>query len=231
MTDPGVADKRLLLDEREFYSALAVMQREGNIVSRVVRDAWDCRPVLRTLTKNTQTRVANAFISIVGHITTDELQQTLDHTSDGKRLCQPLSVRLRSPQQGAAARRRRCGADRLIGAKVQAVIEAARAVERVTMTDERQAAVVRRSTPALSAGQPGLLGAITARAEAQTHPAGADLRAARRCRRDRSRPHSRPRSPCGRTARPPRATSSAICSATRLPTPSCARCAGGRRAA
>ena len=31
MTDPGVDDKRLLLDEREFYSALAVMQREGNI--------------------------------------------------------------------------------------------------------------------------------------------------------------------------------------------------------
>jgi hypothetical protein len=81
MTDPGVADKRLLLDEREFYSALAVMQREGNIVSRIVRDAWDCLPMLRTLTKNTHTRVANAFISIVGHITTDELRQTLDQTS------------------------------------------------------------------------------------------------------------------------------------------------------
>ena len=31
MTDPGIEDKRLLLDEREFYSALEVMKREGNI--------------------------------------------------------------------------------------------------------------------------------------------------------------------------------------------------------
>ena len=43
MTDPGIDDKRLLLDEREFYSALEVMKREGNILSRIVRDAWDCR--------------------------------------------------------------------------------------------------------------------------------------------------------------------------------------------
>ena len=81
MTDPGVEDKRLLLDEREFYSALEVMKREGNILSRIVRDAWDCRPVLRTLTKNTHTRVTNGFISIVGHITIEELRQKLDHTS------------------------------------------------------------------------------------------------------------------------------------------------------
>ena len=81
MTDPGIEDKRLLLDEREFYSALEVMKREGNILSRIVRDAWDCRPVLRTLTKNTHTRVTNGFISIVGHITIEELRQKLDHTS------------------------------------------------------------------------------------------------------------------------------------------------------
>ena len=57
------------------------MRREGNIVSRVVRDAWDCRPMLRTLTKNTHTRVTNGFVSIVGHITIEELRQKLDHTS------------------------------------------------------------------------------------------------------------------------------------------------------
>ena len=39
LKDPGVTDKRLLLDEREFYSALAVMQRQGNTLSTVIRDS------------------------------------------------------------------------------------------------------------------------------------------------------------------------------------------------
>jgi hypothetical protein len=79
MVDPGIADKRLLLDEREFYQPLAVVKREGNILSRVIRDAWDCREVIATLTKQ-PLRATKAFISIVGHITADELRQALDHT-------------------------------------------------------------------------------------------------------------------------------------------------------
>jgi hypothetical protein len=81
LIDPGVADKRLMLDEREFYSALTVMRREGNIVSRIIRDAWDCLPTLRTLTKTSPSKVTNAFISIVGHITSAELAATLDSIS------------------------------------------------------------------------------------------------------------------------------------------------------
>ena len=79
--DPGIDDKRLMLDEREFFSALEVMKREGNIVSRIVRDAWDGRPVLETLTKNTHTRSTGGFVSIAGHITLDEYRAKLDHTS------------------------------------------------------------------------------------------------------------------------------------------------------
>ena len=37
--DAGVNDKRLLLDERELFQALAVLKRGGNILSRVIRDA------------------------------------------------------------------------------------------------------------------------------------------------------------------------------------------------
>src|SRR5262245_27750853 len=44
--DAGVADKRLLFDEREFFQALEVLKREGSILSRVLRDAWDCREML-----------------------------------------------------------------------------------------------------------------------------------------------------------------------------------------
>jgi hypothetical protein len=39
--DPGVADKRIYLIEPEFAGALTVMGRHGNILSRVIRDAWD----------------------------------------------------------------------------------------------------------------------------------------------------------------------------------------------
>ena len=46
IVDKGVDDKRLLLDEREFFQALTVMKRDGNTVSRMVRDAWDGRPLI-----------------------------------------------------------------------------------------------------------------------------------------------------------------------------------------
>ena len=39
--DPGVTDKRLMVSEAEFASALAVMERHGNTLSPVIRKAWD----------------------------------------------------------------------------------------------------------------------------------------------------------------------------------------------
>ena len=78
--DPGIADKRMLLDEREFQSVLAVMQRIGNTLSDKVRRAWDCEMVLETMTKNEPVKATNPFFSIVGHITADELKESLDRT-------------------------------------------------------------------------------------------------------------------------------------------------------
>ena len=48
LVDAGISDKRLLHYEPEFSSVLAVLNREGSILSRVVRDAWDCRQMLAT---------------------------------------------------------------------------------------------------------------------------------------------------------------------------------------
>src|SRR5262249_45946737 len=47
-TAPAVVDKRLLLDEREFSSALSKMKQETSIVSQVLRKAWDCYPAVLT---------------------------------------------------------------------------------------------------------------------------------------------------------------------------------------
>jgi Protein of unknown function (DUF3987) len=73
--DEGVADKRLLVVETEFTSVLAVMERQGNILPRVIRDAWDGEP-LRTLTRSPLC-ATNTHIIIVGHVTPGELRVKL----------------------------------------------------------------------------------------------------------------------------------------------------------
>jgi len=62
--------------ESESAGALRVMQRDGNILSRALRDAWD-RGDLATLTKNSPARATKACTSIIGHITAacPELEQ------------------------------------------------------------------------------------------------------------------------------------------------------------
>src|SRR5688572_22566694 len=74
--DPGVADKRLLVIESEFSSPLRMLTRDGNILSPVGREAWDSGD-LRILTKNEPARATGAHISIVGHISADELRKEL----------------------------------------------------------------------------------------------------------------------------------------------------------
>src|SRR5262249_6825586 len=78
--DEGENDKRLLCTESEMAQALTVMQRPGNTLSRTVRDLWD-RGNVGTMTKNSPARTTGAHVSIVGHITPDELRRLLDNTS------------------------------------------------------------------------------------------------------------------------------------------------------
>ncbi|MGH7178592.1 MAG: primase alpha helix C-terminal domain-containing protein, partial [Tepidisphaeraceae bacterium] len=84
--DPGVADKRLLVTESEFAGTLKVAQRETNTLSPVIRRAWDSGN-LRTLTKNSPAIATGAHISIIAHITRDELRRTLDTTETANGFC------------------------------------------------------------------------------------------------------------------------------------------------
>ena len=77
--DEGVDDKRLMVVETEFVSVFRNLRREGNILSPILRSAWD-NGDLRTLTKNSPSKASGAHISIIGHITTSELLQRLDST-------------------------------------------------------------------------------------------------------------------------------------------------------
>ncbi|TKG66188.1 DUF3987 domain-containing protein [Prauserella endophytica] len=71
--DEGVADKRLYVEESEFGGTLSVMERNGSILPRVLREAWD-GAVLRTLTRASPLTATGAHITIIGHVTPGELK-------------------------------------------------------------------------------------------------------------------------------------------------------------
>lgn len=78
--DVGVEDKRLLVVEEEFAAILRRLGGwEGNTLSAIIRSAWDTGD-LKTLTKNSPTKATGAHISILGHITRDELLRYLTFT-------------------------------------------------------------------------------------------------------------------------------------------------------
>ncbi len=76
VVDAGASDKRLLILESEFAGVLRVMAREGNTLSTVVRQAWDGGK-LATLTRHSPLRATDAHISVVAHVTMDELLKRL----------------------------------------------------------------------------------------------------------------------------------------------------------
>lgn len=74
--DKGVEDRRLFIVEEEFSSVLKVVNRDGSILSEVVRRAWDDGTLL-TLTRKEPMKATGAHISLIGHITEAELTARL----------------------------------------------------------------------------------------------------------------------------------------------------------
>ena len=75
--DEGAEDKRLLVYEPEFVRCIKVMKREGNILSPVLRQAWD-HGNLSVLTKNDPIVATNSHVTIIAHITQHELIRSID---------------------------------------------------------------------------------------------------------------------------------------------------------
>ncbi len=163
--DPGVADKRLLVLESEFASVLRVLERDGNTLSSIIRNAWD-RGDLESLTKNSPARATGAHISIIGHITADELRRYLGRTEAGNGFanrfgwfCVKRSKCL--PEGGTPDR---VVLDDLV-ARLRDAVDAARDVD-VIVRDREARALWASVYEALSAARPGMLGAATSRGEA-----------------------------------------------------------------
>jgi hypothetical protein len=164
--DEGVRDKRLCVFEPEFASVLRVLDRQGNRLSAVVRDAWDGR-VLRTLTRTTAAKATRTHISIIGHITAEELRRYLDKTEVangfGNRYLWVCARRSKLLPDGGDMRSE--DITHLVNELREAVRYAA-TVDRVGH-DAEASRLWHAVYGPLSEGVPGLAGALTGRAESQ----------------------------------------------------------------
>ncbi|MCI0722937.1 MAG: bifunctional DNA primase/polymerase [Acidobacteria bacterium] len=166
ITDHGVQDKRLMVVEAEFASVLRVMARDGNILSATVRQAWDSGD-LRLLTKNFPAQATGAHISVVAHVTRDELLRHLDRTEFASgfanRFLFVCSRRSKFLPEGAP------GESQALDSSIErlsSALDFARGVN--PMERDREARQIwARIYGQLSEGRLGLLGAATSRAEAQ----------------------------------------------------------------
>lgn len=163
ITDPGVKDKRLLVLEPEFASILKVMGRDGNILSPVIRQAWD-GDVLQGMSKNSPVKATGAHISIIGHITRRELIRYLDRTECGNgfgnRFLYVCVKRSKILPEGGNFRI----SDGLL-AKFRHAFEFGKIVGRITKDAPAQK-IWNQEYEKLSEGRPGLHGEVTSRAEA-----------------------------------------------------------------
>ncbi len=164
--DEGASDKRLLVLESELASVLRVTKREGSTLSTTIRNAWD-RGTLEILTKNSPIRATNSHLSIVGHITREELLRYLDRTEIANgfanRFLWVLARRSKVlPDPGRPEEASIAG----LVACIRSAFETAKDITRFQRSGKArelwEAAYIK-----LSQARPGLFGAITARAEAQ----------------------------------------------------------------
>lgn len=76
----GEADKRLFLRESEFASVLARQGRDASVLSATLRELWDEGNARVMNRKHNALSATDAHVSLVGHITPDELMQRLSTT-------------------------------------------------------------------------------------------------------------------------------------------------------
>lgn len=164
VVEEGVTDKRLCVVEGEFAQVLRVLRREGNTLSPTIRKFWDSGKSA-SMTKNRQ-KATDAHVSIVGHITRDELRGYLSNTEMfngfANRFLWMLCKRARLLPGG--------------GRHLDLTPQGFRL--RDALDRARRVSLLKRSDPAerlwyenygrLTADRDGLFGAATTRADAQT---------------------------------------------------------------
>jgi Protein of unknown function (DUF3987) len=164
--DPGVSDKRLLVIEAELGAPLRAAQREGNTLSAILRMAWDSGDIA-PLTKSNRIKTSGAHISIIGHITHEELTQVL-RTSEvwngfANRVlwfCVKRAKRVPFPEPIPPE------TIETLARSVREVLDKSGGVGRIEWSPEAKEQW-EAMYDEISVDEPGAVGAVTARAEAQ----------------------------------------------------------------
>jgi uncharacterized protein DUF3987 len=79
LMDAGVSDKRLMIIEEEFASLLKNAARRGSTITEVLRKSWESPRALCNSNKNSPDRASFPHISLIGHITREELKAALQN--------------------------------------------------------------------------------------------------------------------------------------------------------
>jgi Protein of unknown function (DUF3987)/Primase C terminal 2 (PriCT-2) len=168
LADPGVEDKRLMLVEGEFAGLLSVMERPGNTISPLIRKAWDDGN-LSTLTRQSPLKATGAHISIIGHITNDELRARLTRTEMGNGFANRfLFMLVRRSKELPFGGNVDAAEIRRIGWSLCSIrVYAQECSGRINFSPDA-AQLWEAEYHDLSTAHSGLLGSITARSEAQT---------------------------------------------------------------
>jgi hypothetical protein len=165
---PGVDDKRLLIVEAEFASVLKQVQRPGNTLSPVLRDAWDANSLSTLTRKNNALTATDPHIVIIGHVTRDELVRCQAeqewHNGFGNRFLWCCAKRSQFLPEGASLEEEVM--DELIMKTGQALTVASK-IGRVEKSPEAKEYWAQIYAD-LSQGHCGLFGDMTARSEAHT---------------------------------------------------------------
>jgi hypothetical protein len=166
LKEPNIEDKRLLIVEQEFASALSMMHRQGNSLSPVLRLGWDGRR-LQTLTKHHGETATGAHLSVIGHITIPELRARLDQVAMANGFANRFLFVLarRSKELPFPGRLDNTIANRFAEKRGEIFNNRVLRHEITFRTEARD--LWSAEYHELSAAQPGLFGAVVARAEAQ----------------------------------------------------------------
>lgn len=166
--DAGVDDKRLQGVEPELSRVLKSSERQASTLTETIRIAWDSPPKIQTATKTNPSVASNPHVSILAHITEDELKRNLTETdmSNGFAnrflwLCVRRSKLLPNPRPLSEIEVATIGS---LFASAIAFSKNAGEIRRSPECEQLWESIY----PALSAAGHGLGGALTARSEAIT---------------------------------------------------------------
>lgn len=163
--DPGEDDKRLLVIEPEMASVFMAAERAGSTLSATIRRAWDSPVLLSPMTKTARVEATDPHISLVCHITGEELNRVMSDTAAANgfanRFLWVCTRRSKCLPDGGA----HVNIDEMAN-RIRVAIERAQNLNELKRDDAARA-IWHKVYAELSDGKPGLLGAVTSRAESQ----------------------------------------------------------------